>query len=98
MIIFLKPQAPAIQGQTNNYPSGDGAPTPEPDGSRTNRGKRMSVKITVSATERGEFEEIVDALRPVIYKRGYRVRKKPPSVSGKDRYVAHINTRDPPAG
>lgn len=54
----------------------------------------MSVKITVSATERGEFEEIVDALRPVIYKRGYRVRKKPPSVSGKDRYVAHINTRD----
>ena len=54
----------------------------------------MTLKITVSATKQNEFEEVMQALKPVVQKRGYRVKKKPPAVPGKTRYTAYINSRD----
>ena len=54
----------------------------------------MSIKITVSATDQNELDEIMKYLKPVILKRDLRVRRKPPCVSGKNRYIAYINSRN----
>ena len=53
----------------------------------------MSVKIVVSATEESEREEILQALEPVVKRKKYRIKKKPPTLGGNVFYVAYIGSR-----
>lgn len=56
-------------------------------------GETLSVKITVSTTQENECEEVLKALHTLISKKDLRVKKKPPIITGKEHYIAYVETR-----
>lgn len=58
------------------------------------RNNKMTVKMTISASEQKEIDEILTALRPVITRHNYRVKRQPPIISKNGLHMAYISTRE----
>lgn len=53
----------------------------------------MSIKISISTSKQAELDEIMQVLNPIVVKRNYRVKRKLSAVSGNERFVAYIGTK-----